>query len=466
MRTLPEGYSIEASSPSMIGFMLNGSHSYVRSTDSHCESRSQNIFRSIKIAIDACSLTARTIPTTNTQWQLIHYKTAMVTSLTAREKAVNLDQFFAIPITLILKLAKHLTPSSIANTTSQLVVANARALFEVASSDACKRRLLLSNCQVLNSNQVVTIDQIGSQLVQKIGTGIADSFAVSRVLATLCAYALHFGVYLGYFKSCFVSVRGAFGFPTQFLLRYFEFLIQLIKMLWVAYLQTFTGGQQIGNSSVNTNLFFSLLQWFNCLVINQQRDEPPARRFKPDCNRRWLTAFWKQSRPDNVQWLITLCEPKLTVSVFKSRFGKLGTTTATLFLEPRIFGSFAPKVSKCFLQMPQALLQRYTANLVEKIQLFSFFPTSKKARGLFIVNSLLSFIPSFGASRQSFVVDKTHTPYCPSPEIFLFGSRVTAVFVSTFDHASHHTLLNVKNIIRGRRFLPSATPWVSTPKKR
>ena len=113
----------------------------------------------------------------------------MVTSLRTRKKSVNLDQFSSIPITFIFKLTKELPPSSIGDRPSKLVVLDH-----------------IPNCQVFNGNQVVTIDQISRQLVQKIGTSIADSEAVSRVLATLCAYALHFGVYPSYFKSRALSV--------------------------------------------------------------------------------------------------------------------------------------------------------------------------------------------------------------------------------------------------------------------
>ena len=76
----------------------------------------------------------------------------------------------------------------------------------------------VSNCQVFNSNQTIRANKASCQLVEKIGTSI-----------------FNLGVYLGYFKSRFVSVTRAFGFPTQFLLRCLEFSIQPIKMFWVGY---------------------------------------------------------------------------------------------------------------------------------------------------------------------------------------------------------------------------------------
>ena len=86
-----------------------------RSTDNHCESRSEYIFSSIDISIDTFGIAARTIPATDIERQFIHYKTAMATPFTTWKKSVNLDQFSPVPITFILKLTRHLSPSSIGN---------------------------------------------------------------------------------------------------------------------------------------------------------------------------------------------------------------------------------------------------------------------------------------------------------------------------------------------------------------
>ena len=412
--------------------------SYVRSTDSNCESRSQNIFPSIDVSINALCATARTIPTTNTQWQFIYYETAMVTPLTARKKSVNLDQFSPVPFTFIFKLTKHFTPSSIRYRPSKLVVFNH-----------------VSHCQVFNSNQAIVPNQVRRQFVQKIGTSI-----------------FNFGVYSSYFMSRFMSVtraanlpriefevaRGSafrtFGFPTQFLLRYFKLLIQPIKMLGIGYLFSVTSTNQTCYASVNTNLFLSRWQCLNSVIIYQERDKPSSRRVELDCNSRRLTSFGKASRPNYVQGFRTFGKPDVTVSELKSRFGKFCATTIPLFLKAKIFSPFSPKVSKGFLQMPKALLQRYTANLVEKIQVFDFLPTGQKTRGFLILNPLLSFIPGFGSGSQSLVIDQTHTTHCSSQEIFLLVSWVKAILVGTFGHASHYTILDVNTIVRG---------WHSSP---
>ena len=246
-------------------------------------------------------------------------------------------------------------------------------------------------------------------------------------------------------------------------------------MLWVGYSFTIAGTNQTGDTSVNTYLFGCWWQRFYGVIINQQRDKPTSRWFEFDCDCRWATPLRQISRPNAGlcaqsvarrdcllrrlrQWLFALGKPQITISVFKSRFGKFSRTAITFFLKPRIFGLLTPEVSKCFLQVSQTLLQRYTANLVEKIQIFGFLPTGQKTRSFFVLNSFLSFIPSFGSGSQSFVIDQTHATHCPSQEIFLRLRWVKAISIGTFGHASHYTRLNVKHLIRGRRFLPSAMP--------
>ena len=172
--------------------------SYVRSTDVHRKPCGKNIFPSVDVPVDVFSTALGAIPTANIQRQFIHYKPTIKVAFTARKKSVNLDQCSPVPFTLIFKLTKHFRPCSIGDGSSQFAITNH-----------------ISDRRVFNSYQAVRTNQISGQLVQKISTSIADSEAVSRVLATLCAYALHFGVYLSYFKSCFISVIRAWLFSDS-----------------------------------------------------------------------------------------------------------------------------------------------------------------------------------------------------------------------------------------------------------
>ena len=288
--------------------------SYVCSTDSHCESRSQNIFSSIDVSVNVCNSAARTIPITDTKRHLFNDKTTVVTSLTAREKSVDFDDFSPVPFTLIFELTEHFPPSSIGDRPSQLVVFDH-----------------VPDRKVFNSYQAIVPNQIRRQLMQKIGTSI-----------------FNFGVYSGYFKSRFVSVTRAFGFPTQFLLRYFKLLVQPIKMLGIGYFFTVAGTNQTGYTSVNANLFRCWWKSFNSVVIYQQRDEPTSRWFEFNCNCRRTTAIRQKPRPNYWQRFFALGKPEFSVLVFKSRLGKFSRATVTFFLKSRILGSFSPEISKSF----------------------------------------------------------------------------------------------------------------------
>jgi hypothetical protein len=236
--------------------------SYVRSTDDHCESRSEYIFSSIDIPINAFSVATRTIPSADIQRHFSHYEPAMVTSFTAREKSVNFDQGSPVPIAFILKLTKHFAPSSIANTVGFYVGSFPHKTRRTTSQLTITNHV--SDGKILNSNYAIVSNQISGQFMQKISTSIFD-----------------FGVYLSYFKSRFRSVIRAFGFPTQQLLRHFKLLIQPIKMLWIGYLLSIAGSQQTRNTNVNPNLFFRWWQWLNSWVIHQQRNKPSTLFFQP-----------------------------------------------------------------------------------------------------------------------------------------------------------------------------------------
>jgi ABC-type uncharacterized transport system fused permease/ATPase subunit len=187
--------------------------------------------------------------------------------------------------------------------------------------------------------------------MQEISTGIFD-----------------FDMYLGYFKSRFMSVTRAFGFPTrnarsgkhlnsiqvnltaQFLLRDFKLLIQPIKMFWVSYLVAITGSKQTRDTYINANLFISWRQWLNSWVVYQQRNKPPTRRLKFDCDSRWASSIRQQSRPNYVQRFSAFCQPQITIAVFKSRLGKFSRATIVFCFKPWILGTFAPEVSICYRQ--------------------------------------------------------------------------------------------------------------------
>jgi hypothetical protein len=385
--------------------------SYVRSTDiaiaSYRKPCGKSVFGCVDVPVNVSSKAAWTTPATNIQREFVNYKSALKTPFRTRKESVYFDQPSPVPLALVLKLTKQFPPRGITNTTSKLAVLDH-----------------VSNREVFDSYQAILLYQTGSQLVQKISTSI-----------------FNFGVYPSYFKTRFMPVVRAFGFPIQFLLRRLKLLaVQPIEILRVGYLLTIAGTKKVADSGIYTDILVSWWEYFYSIVIDQQRNEPSTGRFEFNGNGRRFASLWKTLRPYYIQRFLAFSQPQFTVFVFKSRLGKLSRTSVAFFLKPRVFGSFCPEVSKCFLQVSQTLLQRYAANLVQKVQFLGLFPTGKKTRGLFVINPFLSFVPGLGSNSQSFIVDQAHTPNCSSQEVFLRLRWVKAVLVGTFSHALHFTV--------------------------
>ena len=376
--------------------------SYTRSTDCHCESRSQNITTGVNVSV-VSRPAFWTFPLSNAQRQFVNYKTAVSTSFTRRKPSVNFYQFSTIPLAFIFKLFDQFAPPSITNTTSKRTVFNH-----------------VSDSQVLNRNHLVFAYQLSSQLMQKI---------FSRIR--------YFSLDSSYSNSRFLPIFRAFLSSSKCLLRCSKFSIFVVEMLGIVDFIPVTGSYQASQSSVQTNIFSGWRQWLNRLVVNQKRNKPTSRRFEFDSNCRWVAFFRKISTPNNIQWLFAFSDPQLTILPFKRRASKFSISSASFLFEIGIFSTFCPKVGKCYLKMTQGLLQRNTANLVEKRKFFFFFPSSEQRRGLIVANPFLSLIPSLRSGSQSEVVNQPNTPHCSTQEILLFERWVKPIFVGAFGHLQH-----------------------------
>jgi len=180
------------------------------------------------------------------------------------------------------------------------------------------------------------------------------------------------------------------------------------------------------------------------MVINQQRDKPTSRRFQPHRDGRRFATCGKSTAPADRQRFRTLCQPQLPILPPKGSTSKFSTTTTVLFLEVGVACTPCPEVGESFLQISQPLLQRHTAYLVKELQVFLFFPLGKHPRCLFVVNSLLSLVPSFSASMQRLIIDQPNATQCAVQELFLFRRWVKAIAVGSLCHALHSTVFHVK----------------------
>lgn len=96
--------------------------------------------------------------------------------------------------------------------------------------------------------------------------------------------------------------------------------------------------------------------------------------------------------------------------------------------------------------MSQALLQRNTAHLIQKLEVFLLFPSRQHRGGLGVADPLLSFVPSFSSFCQCPVIDQPHTTQSPTQESFLFGCGIEAKTESFF-HISHFIISTVRQVI-------------------
>lgn len=181
-------------------------------------------------------------------------------------------------------------------------------------------------------------------------------------------------------------------------------------------------------------------------IVYQQRNVPTSTSVKLNCNSRWLASFRQWTTPLNRQRSSTFRQKNLSTFPRKCRTGELSRPTVTPLLEIRISGSTCKEIAKRFLKMPQTLLQRYTTNLIQKLQVFLFFPLGQQCTRFNVVNLLKSFIPglrSQGGSAgeaspadtprcQRSVIHQSRTAHRPPKKCLLFGCRIKAIAESLF----------------------------------
>src|SRR4028118_2048981 len=345
------------------------------------------------------------IPFPNIKRQFIDNTPAVSTALRAREPSVNCDQCPTVPLTLVLQLSNQLTPATIGNRLSQLVVFHH-----------------VLHRQVLNRNHLVFAYQLSRQLVQKIFTGI------SYLSLDFC-----------HTPSSFLPIFRAFDAARQSFLRVSQLQSKTLKVMRVSYLLTITGCNQRGDPDIYSNLFIRDRHYLNRWLVNQQGDKPSSQSLQPYCYSRWFNLFGESPTPPDRQALSALGQPHLSILPFEGGTSKLGTPTSTLLFKVGILGSSCPEVPECFLKVSQSLLKRNRANLIEKLQVFLLFPQRQHSRCFDIPNPLLSFVPPLCANVQSFVVDQPNATQCAAQELFLLRRWVKAISVGSLGHVLHST---------------------------
>ncbi|AFY77174.1 hypothetical protein Ple7327_1824 [Pleurocapsa sp. PCC 7327] len=269
--------------------------SYTRSTDCHDESRRQNITTGVDVSIVG-SPTFRTRPLSDAQRQLINYKTAVPTPFTRWEKAVNLYQFSTIPLAFIFELSNQFTPPRITNA-------------------ACKRTVFnhIGHSQILNRNHLVFAYQLSCQLMQKILSRISN-----------------FSLNSSHSNSCFLSILRTFLSSRKSLLCCSKFSVFVVEMLGVGNFFPVAGSNQASQTSIQTNIFNSWVQWLHCWVINQT-----------------LTKKETNQRPEGSSLTVTVDGSQLTgkyllQTIFKGSLHLANHSLPSLYLKADLVNSIEP----------------------------------------------------------------------------------------------------------------------------
>ena len=287
--------------------------SYVRSTDYHRFSRGENILCGIDISV-MVRPTFRTVPLSNIKRQLIDNVTALPATLATGKPSVNLNQCPTIPLALILHLANQLGPTCISN----------------GGADFTVLQHILHR-QILDSNRLIFAYQSSRQFVKKIFSGIGNSCLNS-----------------GNLPPSLLSIVGVFNSTRECFLSLSQLISKAFEVKRVSNLLAITGSNKRSDSRVNSYSLINLGQRLNCMVIDQQRDEPTSRRIQSHRDCGWFAPRRDTSAPTDGQSLITLCQPQLSIlharcftwgdpktalAPLEGRTSKLGTTTTSFLFE-------------------------------------------------------------------------------------------------------------------------------------
>jgi hypothetical protein len=125
---------------------------------------------------------------------------ACATGLARRGPTVNLDQGSSVPLGFVFQLPDELTPTDITDSFRKAVVSDH-----------------VLDCQTLNANHLVFVDDACRELVLVVSSAVIDP-------------RMDFGD----FEACLVAVLRAFLFPGMPSLHFCQLLLILGKIAWIA----------------------------------------------------------------------------------------------------------------------------------------------------------------------------------------------------------------------------------------
>jgi len=96
--------------------------------------------------------------------------------------------------------------------------------------------------------------------------------------------------------------------------------------------------------------------------------------------------------------------------------------------------------------MSQSLLQWYTANLRQKLQVILLFPLSQQCRSIAVTYSFFLVVPSLCSHSKGAIVDQTSTAHRSSEQGFLLRRGIEAVLKGSLCHVSYYGNYSVRYV--------------------
>jgi len=343
--------------------------------------------------------TNRACPFTNRQRQRGNNVAAIVTPLTGREEAVNLDHLFAVPGALVLQQAHKLAHRGITECLGQAVVADHPA-----------------HVQILDANHVEAAYQGSGDFLHVVEAGIRDA-----------------GVAAGDLYPLTLAAVTAFLFAGQGFLLLCQFAELLLEQPRVDDMLSVREGGEPVDTHVNPDGVASFWQRLDGRVEHQSH-EVPAVTVLGYRHSGWGTGEW--ARPADIQ-AAELGNGQVAVGgvPVEGAGGVLRRLRAMLAFEGRIRCAPLEEVNEGCLQVAQCLLRGHGRYFVEPRGFWLLLQLGQGRRRRFIIHPR-TIVVSISTSAQGPVIHKTARAKGTREDAPLVSSGVQAKLVAHL-HRNH-----------------------------
>jgi len=314
----------------------------------------------------------RAVPLSNIQREMRQNVAAVVTAFRGWEEAVHKPQLPAVSLAFVSEHSLELAEAGIADRFGEATVANHA-----------------SHVQVFNADTVVSVDQIGSNLVEMVFSGVADMFLYSSNTNALP-----------------VSPSAAFLATGKNTLRPGKSSVVFARVPGVWYSRSVAQGSQATDSKVYAYRLTGRLQSHKGFIENQRNEISSAGQFgdRDGCWRRH-----ERSTPSNIQSPQSTYDHVGIVGVrpgeLKRRSSVFGTLLATLLFERRISGFFVEESDKCVVEVPKSLLDRNAGDFFKPCGFGVFLPFGQFCGTLVVPDPFFSHLPCVSPIPQPTVVN-------------------------------------------------------------